>query len=420
MSAIVYSLGEHLRASLQGGSLFAIVLAFVFGVFVGFTPCVYPILPITVAYIGSIARGSKLNGFLYSLVYVLGMAVVYSTIGVITVLAGGQIGRIWNNGWVLLVLANLFILLALWQLRVIQIPLPQIIRGAGPRRNGALGALLVGGASGLVVGPCMLPGLFAMVTLIDAHAHGGSTGSVIFGAVAMFAYSLGLGSLAVICGTFSGILTNLPRSGAWLNVIEKVFAVLLILVAECFLIYLGQNSKFPPLNLLTVRSRPAAEGPAPMPAAPKAGGGTTVGNPAPDWRLNDPDGKPVALSDYRGKKGVLMAFFATWCAECMEEVPSLIAFQSKYKDRAVELIGVDNDQPAHVVKQFAEARKVNYKLLLDPDGTVATAYGVKGFPTFVGIDAGGAIRYVANVLPGDLDALVKQLETGAAAESKQP
>ena len=115
-----------------------------------------------------------------------------------------------------------------------------------------------------------------------------------------------------------------------------------------------------------------------------------------------------------------MAFFATWCAACMEEVPSLIAFQGRYADRRVELIGVDNDQPAHVVKRFAEARKVNYKLVLDPDGTVATAYGVVGFPTFVGIDAAGTVRYVGNVLPGDLDALVKQLETGGPAEARQP
>jgi len=248
MSATLYTLGEHLSASLQAGSIFAILAAFAFGVFVGFTPCVYPILPITVTYIGSIARGSKLNGFIYSLIYVLGMAIVYATIGVITAITGGQIGRIWNNGWVLLALANFFILLALWQLKVIQISVPQIIQGAGPRRRGALGALLVGGASGLVVGPCTLPGLAAMVTLIGAHARGGSTGSLIFGAAAMFAYSLGLGSLAIVCGTFSGILTNLPRSGAWLNAIEKTFAILLIVVAECFLIYLGQNAKFPLLS----------------------------------------------------------------------------------------------------------------------------------------------------------------------------
>jgi peroxiredoxin len=104
----------------------------------------------------------------------------------------------------------------------------------------------------------------------------------------------------------------------------------------------------------------------------------------------------------------------------MEEVPSLIAFQSQYKDRPVELIGVDYDQPAPVVQRFAEARKVNYPLLLDPGGTVATAYGVVGIPAFVGIDAAGVIRYMDNVLPGDLDALVKQLEAGGAAEVRKP
>jgi thiol:disulfide interchange protein DsbD len=413
-------LGEHLRTSLQGGSAVAILAAFAFGVFVGFTPCVYPILPITVSYIGSIARGSKLNGFLYSLVYVLGMAIIYSVIGVITAITGGQIGRIWNNGWVLLGLANFFMLLALWQLKVIQISVPQFIQGAGPRRRGALGALLVGGASGLVVGPCTLPGLAAMVTLIGANAHGGSAGTALFGAVAMFAYSLGLGSLAIVCGTFSGILTSLPRSGAWLSAIEKIFAILLILVAECFLIYLGQNAKFPLLSSLTAPAAPAAAGIAQMPAANSTGSGAILGKPAPDWRLNDPEGKPVALSDYRGKKGVLMAYFATWCAACMEEVPSLVAFQSHYKDRAIELIGVDFDQPAHVVKQFAEARKVNYRLVLDTGGAVASIYGVVGYPSFVGIDAAGNVRYVDNVLPDDLDTLVKQLETGAATEVKKP
>ena len=86
----------------------------------------------------------------------------------------------------------------------------------------------------------------------------------------MFAYSLGLGSLAIVCGTFSGILTNLPRSGAWLNAIEKTFAILLILVAECFLIYLGQNARFPLLSSLTAPNTPAAAETAPDPT-PGAG-----------------------------------------------------------------------------------------------------------------------------------------------------
>jgi len=158
----------------------------------------------------------------------------------------------------------------------------------------------------------------------------------------------------------------------------------------------------------------------PTPAQPGRLISATVGNQAPDWQLNDLDGKPVKLSDFRAKKGVLLAFFATWCPYCMEEVPSLIAFQNAYKDRSVELIGVDLDQPAQVVKRFAEERKINYKLLLDPGGRVTTTYGVVGIPALVGIDATGTVRYLANGLPENLDALVKQLEAGGAAEVKKP
>jgi len=248
MEGLLDALSRAVETHIAAGSATAIVLAFLFGVFVGFTPCVYPVLPITVSYVGSMAKGRKIEGFLYSLVYVLGMALVYSTIGVVTAAVGGTLGAIWNNGWVLLALANFFILLALWQLGVIRIPVPQFLGGGTRRRKGFLGALVVGAASGVVVGPCTLPGLAAMVTLIAIGAREGSFGSLLFGASAMFAYSLGLGSLIIICGTFSGLLASLPRSGRWLGVMEKAFALLLILAAELLLILLGQNANFPEIS----------------------------------------------------------------------------------------------------------------------------------------------------------------------------
>lgn len=245
-------LSDSLSAALGQGSAVAVAFAFLLGLFVGFSPCVYPVLPLTVAYIGGISKGGKLNGFLYSLLYVLGMAVVYCTVGVVSALIGGDLRSLWGNGWVLLAFANFFLFMALWQLGVIRISLPQL--AGGKRRSGALGALGVGAASGLIVGPCTVPGLAAMLTLVSASAARGGEGThlggLLFGIVAMFAYSLGLGSLILICGTFSGVLANLPRSGRWLNVIEKVFAVVMILLAEFFLIYLGQNARFPLLSRL--------------------------------------------------------------------------------------------------------------------------------------------------------------------------
>ena len=248
MGGITESLGNAVSNALQTGSLLAVGIAFLFGVFVGFTPCVYPVLPLTVSYIGSISRGGKLNGFLFSLVYVLGMALVYCAVGVTTALAGGFLGSLWSNGWFLLALANFFILLALWQFGVIRLPVPQFLQRGGSRKSGMLGALGVGAAAGFVVGPCTLPGLAAMVTLIQKGAQEGTFRSVLFGASVMFAYSLGMGSLVLICGTFSGLLASLPHSGKWLSVIEKLFAILMILIAEFFLIYLGQSAQFPFLS----------------------------------------------------------------------------------------------------------------------------------------------------------------------------
>lgn len=416
---MIEQIGTLLKTFLEQGSVFGIFFAFLFGVFVGFTPCVYPVLPVTVSYIGRVSRGSKLNGFLYSLVYVLGMALVYSAIGIVAAMVGSQVGKLWSNGWVLLLLANLFIVLALWQLNVIQIPVPQFISGGGERRSGFLGALAVGAASGLVVGPCTLPGLAAVLALIQSGVReGGSAGSVLFGAAAMFAYSLGLGSLIIICGTFSGFLANLPKSGKWLAVVEKVFAVLMILAAEFFLIYLGQSATFPLLSrvMAPVAERQAVDAVAPssLPAKPA---GSAAGAPeaavAAPWTLKDVEEKTVSLSDYRGKKGVVLVFFATWCPSCMEEVPDLIAFREKYKSRSVEVVAIGVGQPLQVYKRFVAEAKVNYRVVADEDSAVAGRYGVTGIPLVLGIDVTGRIVYNDHVLPKDRDGFVKRLETGA-------
>ena len=416
---MIDQIGTLLKSFLEQGSGFAIFFAFLFGVFVGFTPCVYPVLPVTVSYIGRVSRGSKLNGFLYSLVYVLGMALVYSVIGIVAAMVGSQVGKLWSNGWVLLLLANFFIVLALWQLNVIQIPAPQFISGGGERRSGFLGALAVGAASGLVVGPCTLPGLAAVLALIQSGVReGGSAGSALFGAAAMFAYSLGLGSLIIICGTFSGFLANLPRSGKWLAVIEKVFAVLMILAAEFFLIYLGQSASFPLLSRVTapVAERQAVDVVPPSPLSAKPAGpaeGAPEAAVAAPWTLKDVDGKTVSLADYRGQKGVVLVFFATWCPSCMEEVPDLIAFREKYKSRNLEVVAIGVGQPMQVYKRFVAEAKVNYRVVADEDSAVAEKYGVTGIPLILGVDVNGRIVYNDHMLPKDRDGLVKRLETGA-------
>ena len=436
MAAVIESLSKMMEALVNSGSLLAIGVAFLLGVFVGFTPCVYPILPVTVAYIGGISKGKKTSGLFYSLVYVLGMALVYSVVGAIMAVTGHRLGELWGNAWLLLILANFFIFVALWMLGVIRIPTPQFVKG-GSRRGGLLGTLGVGAAAGLVVGPCSMPGLVAVATLIAGTADKGPTiGAVLYGVVAMFAYSLGMGVLLIICGTFSGFLANLPKSGRWLNVVEKAFAILMILAAEVFLIHLGQNTTFPlvgswftsgvsepktgteahPQPVGTGQEEPKPEPPAPPKEDPEfetsARGYPEIGKRALEWELQDIHGNTVKLSDFRRKKGVLMDFFATWCAPCMQAIPELIAFQKEFKDQSVEVIGVAVGQPARIIRRLATERGINYTLALDPQDEVAGAYGVRGIPMLFGIDGNGVIRFTDHWLPGDRKALAKELAQG--------
>lgn len=426
-------LRDSLDASVRSGSILAIVVAFLIGVFVGFTPCIYPILPITVAYIGRVAGEKKLSGLFYSLVYLLGMALVYCTVGVVTVLTGGHIGALWGNGWFLLTLGAFFMVLSLWMFKVIQIPAPQFIKG-GSRRGGVLGALGMGAASGLVVGPCTVPGLAVMVTLISKSAEAGATGSLIFGVAAMFAYSVGLGSLVVVCGTFSGFLASLPKSGRWLSVVEKSFATLMLLGALFFVVSAGQSGDLPEMAAVLSRF-----GQASLPADLHHGGTdsrgtvpgshvpgvapvqnnvspatkyTGAGSPSPAWAMKDLDGNTASLGDLRGKKGVMLVFFTTWCVACHEEVPYLITLQKRLEGRDMALLGVAVNQDARKIGKFKKRRHINYRLLLDEGGGVAKEFGIHGVPRIIGIDVAGIVRYDAAELPKDMAAFIKMLEQG--------
>lgn len=141
-----------------------------------------------------------------------------------------------------------------------------------------------------------------------------------------------------------------------------------------------------------------------------------IGQKAPDWSLKEVGGGTVTLSQFKDKKGVILAFFATWCPYCMEEVPELKDLQSTYGNRGVAFFAVNIEQPEHVVKEFMSERGVNYKVLLDADGSVSAHYGweVTGIPLIVGIDAEGTVQYVANALPKSRGDFMSSLEPAVA------
>lgn len=221
----------RLDRSLAQGSWVAILIVFLGGLLTSFTPCVYPMIPITIAVIGAQATGGKLKGFILSLFYVLGIAITFTSLGVIAAKTGGLFGAFAQHPIAVILIASIFFLMGLSMLGVFVMQLPASVatKLQGKKRSGFLGAMLTGLVAGLIVSPCISPILVVILTWVA------QTGSVMLGIGLLASFSLGLGVLFILIGTFSGVLRNLPKSGGWMEIIERAFGVLLVGLAIIFL-----------------------------------------------------------------------------------------------------------------------------------------------------------------------------------------
>jgi cytochrome c-type biogenesis protein len=230
---IMQELVNSLDVYLKGSAVMSFLAAFLGGVLTSFTPCVYPMIPITAGYVGSRnLGGSKARGFFLSLFYVAGVAVTYAALGVVAALSGRFFGEFNTNPWVHFVVANLMILLGLAMLDVFTIPMIGI--GSAPTVGGFFSVFLLGIVSGFVAGPCTAPVMGVLL------AYVATTRDLLFGGGLLFAFALGMGLLLVLVGTFSGVLASLPRSGEWMVKIKKVLGLAMIGLGEYFLIKMGQ------------------------------------------------------------------------------------------------------------------------------------------------------------------------------------
>ncbi|MFZ2445517.1 MAG: cytochrome c biogenesis protein CcdA [Syntrophobacteraceae bacterium] len=215
----------------------ALALAFAGGVLASFTPCTYPMMPITVAFIGGKARGSKRKGFYLSLFYVLGLAIVYSSLGVFAALTGQLFGSLTSSPWAYLLVGNICLFFGLVMLEAVPLSPPAFLnrwKVSEFRGHDIFTSIILGGASALVVSTCTTPILGVLLAVV-ATKH-----QVVWGAGLLFAFSIGLGSLVVVVGTFTGLLASLPRSGIWMLRVQRIFGVMMILAAEYFLIKTGE------------------------------------------------------------------------------------------------------------------------------------------------------------------------------------
>ncbi len=332
-----------IAGALSGGNLLlAFILVFVAGVVTSLTPCVYPLIPITVSVFGASESTGVLRSFLLSLVYVFGIILTYSILGVVVASTGAVFGQVMANPWVIGFISLILFALGLSMFGVFEIQLPSSVQN---RLNtvggtGFIGAFGMGTVAGIIAAPCTGPALAAVLAYIA------TTSSIVIGFWLMFTYALGMGLLFICIGTFSGLISSLPRSGGWMYILENIFGIAIITVALYFL-----KDVFEPLKSFLVNSLPyfafagglvliglwlgklkeRFKGISSEMRVRKAFGlllavlgaymivgglQQPVAGPHLTW---DYDNEPAALEAAKQEnKLVMLDFYATWCAACNE------------------------------------------------------------------------------------------------------
>ncbi|MBM3244460.1 MAG: hypothetical protein FJZ15_01535 [Candidatus Omnitrophica bacterium] len=211
------------------GSPFDYLIAFAGGFLASLTPCVYPLIPVTAGYIGINSSGSKLKGFFLGLAYVTGIAIMYSTLGVIAALSGKIFGTIATSPLMQIIAGAVIIIFGLAMFDLFALPLPSAAQLPKLKRGDYFSTLLLGLVSGLIVGPCLTPVLGAILVYVAARE------SMFYGVTLLFSFAFGMGLIFIVIGVFSSVLVSLPKSGRWMAYIKRIFAILLIALGIYFI-----------------------------------------------------------------------------------------------------------------------------------------------------------------------------------------
>ena len=247
MDQLANSLETLLKSGSFGGSILALGLAYVGGVLSSLTPCIYPMIPITVGVVGGLQNPNEPRNtravLIRGLAYVMGMAIVYAFLGVLAGITGQVFGSFTNtSGWYL-GLSVVLTFAALMMMDVFpfdpQAFMERIKRSIGlggssrdhnEKEATMLGAFVLGASSGFIAAPCTTPVLTAILAFIA------QTQSVILGLGLMLFFAFGLGTILILIAAFAGNFRKLPRAGAWMNKI-KIFSGVLILAFAEYLVY---------------------------------------------------------------------------------------------------------------------------------------------------------------------------------------
>jgi thioredoxin:protein disulfide reductase len=222
-----------LISALNRGTIYAFFFVFLAGILTSLTPCIFPMIPITLAIIGARAANQpKFKSFSLSLTYVLGIALTYAILGVIAARTGSLFGSYLGHPLVVSVIAILFVAMGLSMYGLYDLQVPSFITqrvGGGKATAGYLGAFTTGLVAGVVASPCVGPVLVSILTYVAESQN------LVLGFSLLLTFALGLGMLFLVLGTFSGLLKYLPKSGPWMEFVKFVFGSFMIGAAIWYL-----------------------------------------------------------------------------------------------------------------------------------------------------------------------------------------
>ncbi len=208
-------------------------VSFLAGILVSFSPCIYPLIPITLSVVGVASSASKTKSFLISFIFVLGIATIYTIMGILSSLLGILLGDLFINPVAYAVMAFIFLTLGLASLGVIKIKIPffsTVYQTQIQPNRSLISIYILGLVSGLAIIPCNFPVLGAILSLISLRAN------IIYGALALFLFSLGYGVVLMLLGIFTGLIRKLPKQGLWLIIINKFLSAIFMVMGVFFLI----------------------------------------------------------------------------------------------------------------------------------------------------------------------------------------
>jgi len=375
-------------------SPFVFISVFFLGLGLNLTPCVYPMLSITISLFRGSEQASRGRAFVRALAYVLGMVTMYSVLGLLAAMTGSFFGEWLQNFWVQLSTGILVIGLAFSMLGIYQFRLPSwlMLSYQGSAKGALLGFFISGLLVGIVAAPCMGPAVLALLTFVSVQQNR------VFGFLLFFVMALGLGVPYLLLGTFSGLLSKLPKSGAWLVWFERLMGVVLLTFG---IFYIAIAFKWPFLKWI-------------VPVAFVAGGlylgwierSARLAKSffAFQWILGalaiaiglffffTPKSGIVWEKYHAGilesarvsGQPVVLDFYADWCIPCHEldqftySDPRVIAKLQRFRKIKVDTTSVDTDETREVIRRF-DVFGVPTIIFLDGHGNEVENLRVNGY-----------------------------------------